>query len=1235
MPGDLPDLHDRKAFARELTALRERAGLTIREVAARIDVPAATLGGYFGGRHLPPLRQPSVLAAILEACGVSDAPTREHWHRALRALRRLPGRRPADAPVPYRGLASFGSADADWFHGRDELIASLLAAFRTPDTVPLMVVGPSGSGKSSLLCAGLIPAARDGSCEFTVVTPGRRPLATLDRVGGGADGRALIVDQLEEIFTHGADEAQRSSFVDALGAMSGTVVLGMRSDFYDHALRYPLLAAALQRRQVIVGPMSEPELRRAIVEPARRARVELEDGLVELLLRDAHAAQDAGALPLLSHALLSTWERGGRHTLRIGDYRATGGIQGAVAATAEEVYRGLSEQQRQFTRRALLRLVHIDGTLVTRRRAARAELPMGGDDDQLALDRFVAGRLLTADGDQVEITHEALLTAWPRLRDWIDADRVGLRVHRQLTTAAAAWIEAGRDNHALLRGVRLALAGEWAADHDEDLNVREREFLDMSVAYEQAELRAARRRGRRLARLLAAATALFLVATGLAAYAYVKRAEANTQRDLAISRELAITADRLRSTDVALAAQLSLAAYRIAPTTQARSSLLMSYAGPAATRIVGPPGVVQSAAVSPDGHVAAMGAPDDTVRLWSLGPAQPLGRPLTGHVGTIFTVAFRPDGRLLATAGTDRAIRLWRVDPAGAALAGQVTAATNTIYSVAFSPDGTLLAAGSADGTVTLWKIADGGPPAFVSTAASSAKPVQTVAISPDGRTLAASGVDSTVRLFDISRPEAPVARPVALTGTPQTVFSVVFSRDGQLLAAGAGDGTVRLWNVGDPNHPTTHGPPLTGPTGWVNSVAFSPDGRLVAGGSSDQKVWLWRADTGRSVGTLPHPAQVTDVLFGPDDATISTAAADGVLRRWSVPGPVITGPTRSVFNAIPAGADHTLVVAAGDSTFSLWDTTNPRMPRSLGPVLTEPGGDGAATISPDARTLAVGTGSGPVRLWDITDPGHPAAQPARLTGHHATIEAVMFSPDSRLLVVAGDDHIATLWHVTDPAHPRRAGPAMGASNYVYSPVFSPNGHLLAYGTADNTFHLWDVRDPDRPVSLGPPLAGATSPVFAVAFSPDGKTLATAGSAIRLWDVTDPRHPTALAAPLTGPDRTLWSLAFSPDGRTLAAGTGDGTIWLWNMADAHRPTLRATVHAHDGPVFTVAFDPLNGILASGGADRTTRLWNIDTGQVAAFVCATAGTPVSAAEWARYVPGKAFRPPCRSTQKADG
>lgn len=1223
-PPVLPALPDREAFASELTAVRQRAGLTIREIAAKLDIPAATLGGYFGGGHLPPLRQPSVLTAILAVCGVSDRAAVTHWEAALQRLRRIPGPRPAGTPAPYRGLACFGPDDAEWFHGRETLIAELAAALPAPEAGPLMVVGPSGSGKSSLLQAGLVPVLRGRGLEATVCRPAQAGLA---QAGRGV----LIVDPLEELFT-GAAAGEQDAVLAAIAAWPGPVVLAMRSDFYDQALRHPYLAEALQHRQLIVGPMSETELRQAIVEPARRARVELEAGLVELLLRDGRSAPAGTALPLLSHALLSTWERSERNRMRVDHYHATGGIERAVAATADAEYENLTEAQQRFIRRALLRLVHPDEALLTRRRVSRAELPSGGADEQAALAGFIDRRLLTVDGDQIEITHEALLSAWPQLREWIDADRADIRAHRQLTTAATVWAESGHDLHSLLRGVRLTMVRDWAAEHDADLNDLERHYVKLSIAQEQQELNAARRRTRLLTALLAVTAVLAVIAGAAAVYAFQQRNDADRQRDLAVSRELAITADQLRTTDTALAAQLALTAYQVSPTQQARSSLLGAYAGPAATRLVGPTGVVQAAATSPDDRTVAMAAVDHTIRLWNTASTRPLGPPLTGHTRTVFAAAFRPDGRLLATAGADRAIRFWDIGTdRGTAHSAVESASVNTIYALAFHPAGQLLAAGSADGTLTLWQVSDDGPASRVATVTTPGVAVHTVAISPDGRLLATGSADNAVRLYDISQPATPTAYPVPALAT-RKVLSVAFSRDSRLLAAGGADNTVRLWDVTNPGRPTPRGAPLTGPTGWVNAVAFSPDGRLVAAGSSDEKTWLWHTDTGVAAGTLPHPAQVASVHFTkPSTAAgsiLTTAAFDGALRRWALPGPIITGPAAPVFNALPAGPRPVTLIAASDDAFSVWETTDPRRPRQLtlvaGAGVTSRS-TGAANISPDTHTVAIGT-AGDVQLWDVTDPGNAVFR-ATLHGHTAPIQAVTFSPDSRTLATASDDHTAMLWDITDPANPTRRGPPLAADNIVYSPVFSPDGRILAVGTADNTVLLWDIHDPADPSLLHPPLRGATSPVFAVAFSPDGHTLATADNAIRLWDITDPARPAPLGAPMTGPAKTIWSLAFAPDGRTLAAGSGEGKIWLWNTADPRKAGLWATLPAHAGSVFTVAFDERTGILYSGGGDRTSRMWDTDPARVAIIICATVGDPITRAEWARYVPDRPYQPPC--------
>nr|WP_246278280.1 WD40 repeat domain-containing protein [Phytohabitans rumicis] len=715
----------------------------------------------------------------------------------------------------------------------------------------------------------------------------------------------LVADQFEEAFTLCRDDARRSAFIRALqaactpatpgGPVPAVVILGLRADFYGRCLEYAELAGALQDRQMVLGPMTSTELRDAITRPAQAVGLRPEAGLVEVLRRDlggtpgagGAGAYDPGALPLLSHALLAIWQRRQAGRLTVSGYRAAGGIHGAVAATAERAWAQLRPDGQAAARRLLLRLVRIgEDTRDTRRRTSSAELTRHSPDSAAAaeaLEVLARERLVTLDAGCVEISHEALLRAWPRLRRWIDQDRAGNLARQRLEEDAAAWERQGRDPSLIYRGARLeTVRYQMKPAERVELTTAARAFLTASTRHRRRAIWA--RRGAVAAVALAAVVAVAAAAVAV------------RQRDEAVFRQVLAEADRLQATDQSLSAQLNLVAHRMRRDDKDVYTRLISTTNtPLATPLTGHTGAVYLTSFRPDGRVLATASYDNTARLWDLRdpthPA-PLGKPLAGHTSWVTTAVFRPDGRLLATAGDDKTIRLWDVtDPANASPVGRPITGTNgTVYLVAFSPDGHTLATANEDHTVRLWDVRDPAHPAPLGRPLTGhTAAVRSVAFSPDGRLLASAGDDQTIRLWNVASPAHAVLMGRPLTGHSALVHSVAISPDGRTLASGSKDKTIRLWNVSDPARPAPLGAPLTGHNGPVWSVKFSPDGRALASGSVDSTTRLWNLADPSTANQLGPPLTantgiVFAVEFSPDGRTLAAGSADSVVRVWSIP---------------------------------------------------------------------------------------------------------------------------------------------------------------------------------------------------------------------------------------------------------------------------------------------------------------------------------------------------------------
>ncbi|MEU5875919.1 helix-turn-helix domain-containing protein [Spirillospora sp. NPDC047279] len=1260
-------------LAWELRRLRDQAGRpSYRDLAQRAHFSRSTLAEAATGVRLPTLE---ATLAYATACGGDRAEWERRWHLAADELERTHRR------SPYPGLFALGVDDADLFFGRGLLLEDLLKAVqRAPLTV---VTGASGSGKSSLLGAGLLAKLTADGTAAKMITPGAHP--SYD----AGDVSVLIIDQFEEVFTLCA-EAERNAFLDRLSTAVTTgegpaVVMGVRADFYEKCVQHPGLVTAFRDSvHVPVGPMNEQELRAAVTEPAAQVGLNVDPDLVAAVLTEA--TDQVGALPMVAHALRETWSRQRGLSLRLIDYRSAGGVTGAIARTAEDLYTDLDEDQRELLRAVLLRMATPgEGTAAVRRRISRDELtgieqargrtnpapagdqpaskrpttgrpgersdsqPAGKERDteragghpsnrsasrrpgtgrpgersgskpggeqlgtehagersvfestgeqrdgelegerpgtmatdrqhgaeqygveraggqfggeyaggrpgaestggrggagragelDTVLERLAAARLIVLDHDTIDIAHEALITGWPRLRNWLDDDRETLLRHQRLTNDAADWERHGHGKDYLYRGERLTA---WDTADFAPLNDLERSFLMACRTNADAE-----RSGARCRKVLTIGGSSFaaVAVSVLVVLTLIQTGNAGGDRDRAESVRLAGEARRQLQQDPELALLLAIEAYEAGPTPEA-DIVLRQATVDARLRGSQPAGLrrVEGMAAGPDGRKVA---------IWGSGTA--------------------PAG-----------LEIWNLD-ATTARRDRLTlprAHTQGLTSADFSKDGTRLATGNTSGEVVLWDLATASPTVLGTVDGG----VRDVSLGPDGRVATAHG--DGVRIWDPDGNTEPVKLGPAAR-------SVAFSPSGQRLAAGGDGSPLRVWLL------TGDRPRLerAAPRGAPEHVAFSPAGPWAATVEGDvPQVWNVRdsraGEWAPQVELADHAPRLNGLAFSQAGERMATFGADGLIRVWTTASDadplVLRTPRGDPRGVAFAPGGRSLVGIDADGTLRRWDITSAEPTSARGSLLAVSADGGTTATTTDAMSITVPRSV----VVQIRRP----SEPTEVRGPSDAAYKVALSPDGRRMAGLGQAGTLTLWDLTTGT--ATSAPA-GLRGLPSNLAFSSDGSRLAAGAAATEPRVWQVSADNRltPVTgwAAPPTGKADG---TVALSPDGTLLADARNddTVVVWDLTGRSEPRIMR----GHQDDITDLAFSPDGRRLAGAAADGAIRLWDPRGKGDPTT--FLRGAEDSVRKLRFSPDGGWLLTNEPTGHMRLWRT-----------TGGEPVELSGW---------------------
>ncbi len=1108
-------------------------------------------------------------------------------------------------PNPYRGLEAFREQDARFFMGREHDVRHVLNALQHRPFVT--VVGASGSGKSSLLFAGVVPKLRIQQhwliADFRPRAEPFRELAMaltrllypdlddLDRlkkrrklVADFSEGNLnlvdvvdlllqknpgkrllLIADQFEEIYTQNLAPERRRQFLDELitaiktqgNRPSFTLLLALRIDFLGPLLDYEPLSERVKHNHLLLGPMGLGNLQAVIEHPARQLGVTLETGLAERIIQDM--GQPAGALPLLEFALTQLWERQKHRQLTHAAYEAIGGVTQSLARHADQTLARFYEDREQL-RRVFVQLVRPgEGTEDTRQVATREQV--GRENwklvTELADERLVVTGRDAQGQETVEVVHEALLRHWQPLRQWMEQDRQFRVWQNRLRQALQEWQEQGSHEEGLLHGARLAEAEERLKHRVAELTQSEQEYIKASIVLHEREIAARLHIRRRTMAILVAGLVIALLLSSLATWQWGR---AGQQANRAVARQLAAQGMLRVNTKTGLG--LVQGVLMIAESLQRDATLAPSVVWPQTLDLLPcrqpllltHESKVTSVSFSKDGQRLATASWDGTARVWD-----PSGRELARFTDAkkLEAVVFSSNGQRLAGSSADQRVLVWDI-ASGRELARFTH--QSALTGLGFSPDSEHFSTIDVGGIARIWDIASGQELIRVR----HDRGINSAAFRPDGQRFATASDDYTARVWD-----AASGRELARFNHENAVAKVTFSPDGQRLATASLDQTARIWDVasGQELARLAHGD-------VVFSVTFSPNGQRLATISGDHTARIWDTASGRESARLSHQTIVIFVSFSDDSRHLVTLGTDDTVRIWEVAsGRELAWliHDEKVLDISLNPDSQRLVTASADGIARVWNIANDCAQTNLSHEQKVV----RLNFSRDGQRLASASFDHTARIWDTTS----GRELVRLT-HEKEVISTAFSPDGQHLASASFDHTARIWDTTSGRELAR----LTHGDAVVSVVFSPDGQRLATASLDKTARVWDAASNQE-------LVRVTHEGFVekVVFSPDGQRLASASfdHTARIWDAASGRE----LARLTHGGAVV-SVIFSPDRQRLATASLDGTARVWDIASGHE-LGRFT---HNGPVFRAVFSPDGTRLATASWDNTARVWDIASGQ---------------------------------------